>query len=862
MANQITATDDLQAWLQASCRCEDREGGSYRRPPFAADVRAARSGRIYDAHAYHTKVPPQGILPYLEHYTQAGDLVLDPFCGSGMTGVAALLCPSGPRRALLNDLSPAACHIAANYCTPVDAGALADAAARVCEAVRAEFEWLYGTACGRCGAPATIQYTIWSDLLACAGCGRELLLWEAGVDHAAGKVLGTVRCPACGRRHRKRELPWLRRAPVVVSTLCSRPACGRHQCPPTAADQARLDDIERRPIPYWHPRTRLDRDIDLWYERDYRRLGIYSVADLYTKRNLWACARLWREIGAVGDDRLRGALQFVFTAICAKHATLMTGIIFKGGRRPVLTGNIPGTLYVPSLSCEKNVLAAFARKLQAVRRYYEGDIRRAPPGAVFVRLGSAADLSPLADRTVDYVFTDPPFGENLIYSDLSLIWEAWMGRFTDPEQEAVIHRRKRGSPHTLADYSRSMGEAFAEAHRVLKPDRWASVIFHNTDDRVWGALQDAAVGAGFELASAVALDKEQRSFKQITAAGAAGYDVVLNLRRRATAAAAPRGGEDVDAFALNAVVAHLRAGPPPDHRRARFLHSLAVRGLLNAGIAIERVSIPYLEALFLRCGLTRVAGRWHLPGEVPGAAADGPESADGPHSAAPAMDEVLLRVADRAVQRALETGGSGRPPIRPNAAAVAGWIHYCAGEGRWPELLRLFPLLTQGDVAPEEWAALERLRDAAWARRAGSEGAEAGRRGGKTVKKVLFVCVHNSGRSKMAEAFLNQMAAGRGITALSAGTQPGDAVNPTVVAAMREVGIDLSGEQPRRLTPEMGRSADRVITMGCGVADSCPAGFLISEDWGLDDPKDQPLAKVRAIRDQIRERVAALIAER
>ncbi len=129
------------------------------------------------------------------------------------------------------------------------------------------------------------------------------------------------------------------------------------------------------------------------------------------------------------------------------------------------------------------------------------------------------------------------------------------------------------------------------------------------------------------------------------------------------------------------------------------------------------------------------------------------------------------------------------------------------------------------------------------------------------MKQVLFVCVHNSGRSKMAEAFFNQMAQGRDMSAQSAGTQPGAGVNPTVVEAMREIGIDLSASKPSQLTPEMARSADRVITMGCGVAESCPAGFLITEDWGLDDPAGQPVEKVRAIRDQVKERVQALIAD-
>ena len=129
------------------------------------------------------------------------------------------------------------------------------------------------------------------------------------------------------------------------------------------------------------------------------------------------------------------------------------------------------------------------------------------------------------------------------------------------------------------------------------------------------------------------------------------------------------------------------------------------------------------------------------------------------------------------------------------------------------------------------------------------------------MKRVVFVCVHNSGRSKMAEAFFNQLAQGKEMTDTSAGTQPSTGVNPTVVQAMRDVGIDLSRERPRQLTPVMWQQADRVITMGCGVAESCPAGFLVTEDWDLDDPHGQPLEAVRTIRDQVRQRVQQLITE-
>lgn len=136
------------------------------------------------------------------------------------------------------------------------------------------------------------------------------------------------------------------------------------------------------------------------------------------------------------------------------------------------------------------------------------------------------------------------------------------------------------------------------------------------------------------------------------------------------------------------------------------------------------------------------------------------------------------------------------------------------------------------------------------------------------MKKVIFVCVHNSGRSQMAEAFARKLGEGR-IMAESAGTAPTDAVDPRVVEAMGEIGYDMSGHRPKLMTLEMAESADKVITMGCGVnlddveheGGVCPASFLEAEDWGLDDPKGRPMEEVRRIRDEIRARVEKLVNE-
>jgi arsenate reductase (thioredoxin) len=130
------------------------------------------------------------------------------------------------------------------------------------------------------------------------------------------------------------------------------------------------------------------------------------------------------------------------------------------------------------------------------------------------------------------------------------------------------------------------------------------------------------------------------------------------------------------------------------------------------------------------------------------------------------------------------------------------------------------------------------------------------------MKTVLFVCVKNAGRSQMAEAFFNRAAAGKA-RSISAGTRPGDAVHQEVIEVMKEIGIDVSGNRPRLLTFDLVEQADRMITMGCGADTEgvCPAVFIETEDWELDDPAGRLLAEVRRVRDEIKKRVDDLVIE-
>ncbi len=128
-------------------------------------------------------------------------------------------------------------------------------------------------------------------------------------------------------------------------------------------------------------------------------------------------------------------------------------------------------------------------------------------------------------------------------------------------------------------------------------------------------------------------------------------------------------------------------------------------------------------------------------------------------------------------------------------------------------------------------------------------------------KKILFVCVENAGRSQMAEAFANKNGKDK-INASSAGNKPADKVNPTVVEAMKEVGIDISNNKPKQLTAKMALDEDLIVTMGCNDQGICPGPFFKPTiDWKLEDPKGKPIEKVREIRDEIEQKVKRLIEE-
>jgi len=601
---------DLAEFIRQFAKPYDPATDNYRRPSFAAPVKAGKATAIYNAHSYHTKVPPLGIEPYIAHYTEPGDLVMDPFCGSGMTGVAAL---AQGRSVILNDLSPAAVHIAYNYCTPIDLDTLKLEYERIQIAVKDEFDWLYSTTCDRCKGPATIHLIIWSDVLECDRCSTELVLWNIAVDHELGKVRDVFTCPECGKEQSKLGLRWLRSEPVITQFEC--PSChpSRSSHATTEAEKKHINDIENSQIPYWYPTNPFDDSWEMWrgVHRDH---GVDRVDKFFTKRNLWALARIWDEIGKSKSPNSISKLRFAFTGISTRLVSKLTGYQF--GKR----GNVPvaGTLYIASFVVERNVWGAFSDRIKEILK----NAINFPKGDVIVRIGTASRMPEIPDVSIDYIFCDPPFGSNIFYADCNFIWEAWLGEFTVEKDEAVVHVKHKNK-NILSDYSRLMADSFHEMYRILKPGRWASVVFHNSDDRIWQTILDAVEAAGFELAEINSFDKEQLSFKGIR--GAKGLekvtnkDIVLNLRkpgpnisRQVIGMNAVRNGE-AEARIAPQIADFLSSNPPPEKRTLQHFWNVVLYDMLAEGVV--DISMEKLGAI-LPHYFKQIDGCWYLRGEA------------------------------------------------------------------------------------------------------------------------------------------------------------------------------------------------------------------------------------------------------
>ncbi len=518
------ANDDYSAYLNQalynfveSNATADQE---YAISPLLEDLVAGKNTYVYDAHTYHTKVPPEAIIHLIEHFTQPGDLILDPFCGSGMTGVAAL---RTKRKPILTDLSPAATFIALNFLTPIDAGSYKEATREVLMAAHDEEMLLYGTRCRHCGKLVPMEYTVWSYGLVCEFCEKEFVLWNVARDEQEdvrkSKIRSEFDCPHCAKHLQKRRLQRTCLYPVQIGYRCCDSGLQESKAVPDDWDLSVIQSAEAGfPADLWYPTAQLPNGVNT---RQAITRGLKSVDALYTARNLRAVARLWDFARRWPDQDLGLKLMFTVTSLY-QRVTRLSEFRFWGG-----SGNI-ANYNVPMIFNEQNVFKVFERKAKTIRYYLETWQQR-PEMPFCLSTQSATDLSPIPNDSIDYIFTDPPFGGNINYSEMNYLWEAWLGVFTSTKNEAIVNRVQGKS---IADYRDLMAQAIGEMHRVLKPRRWLTLVFHNSSAEVWVALQSALASNGFEVEKIQTLDKRHGTFKQFVSDNAVGYDLVIHCQKR------------------------------------------------------------------------------------------------------------------------------------------------------------------------------------------------------------------------------------------------------------------------------------------------------------------------------------------
>ncbi|MDI6736137.1 MAG: DNA methyltransferase [bacterium] len=468
--------------------------------PISEGTIALPHSPVYKMHRYFARRPYSVFNYLLRHYTNKEDIVLDPFCGGGPTIIEGLRLQ---RKMIGIDINPMATFITKCEAMNIDLNLLDKAFKQIKLAVSKEVNDLYLTTCPRCQMQAITEWTEWSNTFLCPTCNNEVI---------AGKTTkirpGKYNCLNCNQTFSTSEAK--RTNDVMIKMKINCLSCGyKHEKAIDESDVNKIEQVKQnfdeivKKKNLWYPKDKMPTNFDL--RRPYNMMCKHFY-EFLTLRNLLAISILFKEINNIQQEDIRYFMRHIFTSTLS-WVTKMS--VDPGHGWAIHAYWMPNTFY------ELNVWTTFMRRYNSavegkkysnneIGNYYKeanlfNDLLNDSPCLLLTQSSSKL---PIPDNSIDAIITDPPYGGNVMYSELCNFWTVWLkeifslNSLIDTEEEAIINKCQSKKAN---EYEKLLYVIFKECYRVLKPKRWLVMTFHNKDSSVWLALLRAAHRAGFYL---------------------------------------------------------------------------------------------------------------------------------------------------------------------------------------------------------------------------------------------------------------------------------------------------------------------------------------------------------------------------
>ena len=516
-----------------------------------------RTGALFNTFSYPTKISPEAVAIFIACHTKVGDTVFDPFGGSGTTGIAAKLCDSptvlmrkvaselglkpvwGPRKAVIYELSPMGTMIGNVMCN-TDLQLFLRYSRQILDEVEKEERQVYEVV-DPDGNTGYLRYAIWSDVVACPHCKSELKYADIAVQQNPIRFVSEATCPHCNNRFEVAKAPKLteeqhdhvlgqrvevkKRVPYKIYGTTGKTNWSRLA---SSEDQAHYHQLVSGLDTQSVPVCRLNWGV--LYRKGYHK-GIDYLHQMYTERNAYVFSRLWERVKECPEE-IQSAMKVFLLSYNASHSTLMTRVVAKKNNADfILTGAQPGVLYISSLPVEKNIFTGLRRKLET---FVEAFKMLATSQSTVQFVNQSSTMNSLPKASVDYVFTDPPFGDYIPYSEINQLNELWLGRVTDSAEEVIVNEAQQKK---IEDYQLLMTSVFKGIHRALKDNGCCTLVFHSAKSAIWRAILASLQDSSLSVTKTSILDKVQASFKQVNSTITVKGDPLLLLYKSETQSA-------------------------------------------------------------------------------------------------------------------------------------------------------------------------------------------------------------------------------------------------------------------------------------------------------------------------------------